>query len=193
MFLVTDGSVSDLAQHICLNGRLPFLSGSFLPWPSLSFRISSTLSLLVPFPSPYLSRQPGPYLSAWCLVPSCASWPLAIPQSPSCQLRYPLSRSSPPLSFCMLSKLSTSVSNALSSGARPDTSVSLSSAALYPFVLPPVSDFSIFGSTFSFNHSACLTLLLDGPPSLLSLCFSPVYFEFLHVSAYYHSCTCEII
>lgn len=137
-------SVGNFLPHFTRNRRLNVWprSAYLSEWPftlsvwSLSsltlsvFPYLFTFSLLMPFLSPYLSHQPGPYLSACCLVPSCASWPLAIPQSPGCQLLYPLFHPSLPLSICILSKLSKSVSNALSSTASPITSISLSPRTL---------------------------------------------------------------
>lgn len=144
----------------------------------------------MPFFFPYLSRQPGPYLSACCLVPSWASWPLAIPQSPSCQLLYPLFHLLP-LSFCKLSKLSTSVSYALSLEACPTLSVSLSLSLLrnsLPFCFSFLFFFA-FVLTFSFNLWAC-------PPSPAWPHFKFAYhfthllflgYIFLLFSGYYHN------
>lgn len=147
----------------------------------------------MPFFFPYLSRQPGPYLSACCLVPSWASWPLAIPQSPSCQLLYPLFHLLP-LSFCKLSKLSTSVSNALSLEACPDLSVSLSlSPQELSTLLLFFSIFFAFVLTFSFNLWAC-------PPSPAWPHFKFAYhlliFLFLDIYSYSSvdtiiTCTCS--
>lgn len=111
-----------------------------------SYLFSFLLSLM-PFLSPYLSRQPGPYLSACCLVTSCVSWPLAIPQSSSCQLLYPFLPPSSPRSFCMLSEPSTSFSNALSLVASPHSSVPLPSWNSLGFYAIFIFNFSKFGFT----------------------------------------------
>lgn len=91
----------------------------FFPVP-LCLPISLLLSHAIPFSLPQSSTWPiSVRLLSCTILCVLASRALAIPQSPSCQLLYPLFHPSPPLSFCMLSKPSTSVSNALSSGTLP--------------------------------------------------------------------------
>ena len=153
-------SVGDFLHHSAAHRWLNVQprSADLSEWPfTLFVRFLSSLTLSV-FPylfyfltallSPFLSRQLGPYLSACCLVPSCVYWPLAIPQSPSCQLLYPFFHPSPLLSFCMLSKPSTSVSNAL-----PKTSASEEPCSLCLGFLFHLSTFCL---TFYFNVSGCL-------------------------------------
>lgn len=151
--------------------------------------LSSSLLLslpLMPFLSAFLSRQLGPYLSACCLVPSCVYWPLAIPQSPSCQLLYPFFHPSPLLSFCMLSKPSTSVSNALSLEAHSPIHLSRSPQELstllsfFSFLFLYIW-FDLFLSSLSLTSSSCTATF-----STFIIIPFPMYI-FLHFNAFHYS------
>lgn len=177
--------MSSLAQHICLNGHLPFLSGSFLPWPSLSFLIS--FAFFPPRATPLSLSQPSTWPISVCLLSCNILCVLASRYSSvTClPVAVPLPAYLPPsLLLHVVKTLYIILKHAPSLVASPHTSALLSSGALYRFVLISFSTwFDLLLWSFSWSSLSCMTSF-----STFIYCFSYVFLcvnEFFHFSAWF--------